>query len=340
MLRPLAGRWSDTRGRRPLLVGGALLAAIALLATPLAHTLATVIALRLVLGVAEALFFVASLAALADLAPPGRTAEAISYNSLGLYLGLALGAPLGEGLVTVLDFAGAWSAAAVLSLVAAILAGTIGETSAPRRPAAPPAALIHRPAIPAALGFLASIIAMGSFLAFVPLHANSMGMTSASLPLFAYGIVVVVLRVGLAPIQDKLPPLKVAATALLTISVGLLVLLGWATPAGLLTGAVLLGIGVALGTPAFFAAIFATADPSSRGAAAGTFSIALDLGLGAGPIILGWVAHSGSITTVFLVAAGVALAGGVWTILLTRSQPGDASNDHAIARSPTHRDHH
>lgn len=324
LLRPLAGRWSDTHGRRPLLVGGALLAAVALLATPLADTLAAVVALRLVLGVAEALFFVASLAALADLAPPGRTAEAISYNSLGLYLGLALGAPLGEGLVTVLGFAGAWSAAAVLALAAAILAGRIGETRAPRPPAAPPAALIHLPAVPAALGFLASIIAMGSFLAFVSLHANSIGMASASLPLFIYGIVVVVLRIALAPIQNKLPPLKTAAAALLTITAGLLVLLGWATPTGLLTGAVLLGTGVALSTPAFFAAIFATADPSSRGAAAGTFSIALDLGLGAGPIILGWVAYSSSIATAFLVAAAVVLAGSAWTILLTRARPAAA----------------
>src|SRR5690606_7730387 len=161
---------------------------------------------------------------------------------------------------------------------------------------------------------------------FVPLHANSVGMASTSLPLFAYGIVVVLLRIGLAPIQDKLPALPVAASALLTITVGLLVLLGWATPIGLLTGAVLLGAGVALSTPAFFAAIFATATRSSRGAAAGTFSIALDLGLGAGPILLSWVAHNGSITTVFLVGAGVALAGSAWTILLTRAQPAGTPN--------------
>ena len=63
------------------------------------ETLPAVVALRLVLGVAEAAFFVASIAALADLAPPSRIGEALSYNSLGLYLGLALGPPLGEVLV-------------------------------------------------------------------------------------------------------------------------------------------------------------------------------------------------------------------------------------------------
>jgi hypothetical protein len=54
------------------------------------------------------------------------------------------------------------------------------------------------------------------------------------------------------------------------------VLLGWATPTGLLTGAVLLGTGVALSTPAFFAAIFATADPSSRDAS-GTLEMAIEI---------------------------------------------------------------
>ena len=49
-----------------------------------------VVALRLLAGVAEAAFFVASFAALVDLAPPDRMGEALSYNSLGLYLGLAL----------------------------------------------------------------------------------------------------------------------------------------------------------------------------------------------------------------------------------------------------------
>ena len=63
-------------------------------------------ALRLVLGVAEAAFFVASFAALADLAPPDRIGEALSYNSLGLYLGLALGPPLGEVVVRTAGFDG------------------------------------------------------------------------------------------------------------------------------------------------------------------------------------------------------------------------------------------
>ena len=94
VLRPFAGRLSDTVGRRPLLLGGALLCAAAMLTTAVVQSLALVVVLRLVLGVAEAAFFVASFAAIADLAPASRLGEALSYGSLGLYLGLALGPPL------------------------------------------------------------------------------------------------------------------------------------------------------------------------------------------------------------------------------------------------------
>ena len=63
---------------------------------PQVDSLAMVVALRLLQGVGEAAFFVAGFALLADLAPPERMGEALSYNSLGLYLGLAFGPPLGE----------------------------------------------------------------------------------------------------------------------------------------------------------------------------------------------------------------------------------------------------
>ena len=112
LLRPWAGRAVDRRGRRPLLIGGALLCAVTLAAHALTTTLPVLIALRLVLGVAEAFFFVAAFAALADLAPPGRAGEALSFNSLALYLGIALGPVLGEAMLDLGGFAAAWLAAA------------------------------------------------------------------------------------------------------------------------------------------------------------------------------------------------------------------------------------
>src|SRR5205823_6020105 len=67
-------------------------------------------------------------AALADLAPPQRLGEALSYNSLSLYLGIALGPVLGELLLNVGGFRSAWIGGACLALLATLLAMSIGET--------------------------------------------------------------------------------------------------------------------------------------------------------------------------------------------------------------------
>jgi predicted MFS family arabinose efflux permease len=289
-----------------------------MLLTAFAESLLLVVALRLVLGVAEAAFFVASFAAVADLAPPSRMGEALSYNSLGLYLGLTLGPPLGEVLVTTFGFAAAWYGAAVLLLAAATVVHSIGETRPARSAATVPGRLIHWRAIPPSIGFLTSVIAMGGFLAFASLHADEVGMARTSIPLAVYGSIVVVGRIAFARIPDRLPSLPLGAAALTAMATGLGIAATWTAPAGLLLGAALLALGITFSTPAFFSAIFATASPSERGAASGTASAALDLGLGGGPIVLGLVAESMGIPWTFGVAAAVALAGSAWTFTLWR----------------------
>ena len=120
---------SDRRGRRPLLIGGGALFSLVLLGHLLAADLPALIVLRLLLGVAEAVYFVAAFAALADLAPPGRTGEALSYNSLALYLGL-VGPLLGEVLLGIGGFPLPWVGGFALGVAATALAVWLPETAA------------------------------------------------------------------------------------------------------------------------------------------------------------------------------------------------------------------
>ena len=323
--RPFAGRFSDRLGRRPVMMVGAFLAACGMALTAHVDSLAAVVALRLVLGVGEAAFFVAGFAFLADIAPPERMGEALSYNSLGLYLGIALGPPLGELLIDRGSFTAAWYGGALCALVGLVLVFFLRE---------PPSTvaddghgrLIHRPGLPLMVGFLASLLAVSGFLAFAALHAEEIGARNASQALFVYGGVVVVCRIAFARLPDRVPSLALAALTLVVMAVGLLVIASWQTPAGLLVGTAVMALGVTFVTPALFAAMFATAKPSERGAAAGTASFSLDLGLGLGPILLGLVANAYGIPWAFVVAAGGAIAGSVWTLhLYRRAQAGRSS---------------
>ena len=162
---------------------------------------------------------------------------------------------------------------------------------------------------------------MGGFLAFATLHAKDIGMSNASLALLIYGSIVVVSRVAFARVPDRLPSLPLGAASLATMGVGLLVAATWQAPAGLVLGAAVMAIGITFSTPAFFSAIFATAKPSERGAAAGTATAFMDIGLGFGPIALGVVASAGGIPWAFAAGAGIAFAGAAWTAFLARPRP-------------------
>lgn len=311
LCRPYAGRLSDSRGRILLMIFGSVLAGVGMLLIPLTSSLEALVAIRLLQGVAEAAFFVGSFALLADIAPPERMGEAISYNSLGLYLGLAFGPPVGEALLSHWGYGVAWTGAAALCTVAVGLTLLIVEP--PRdRSIDGHGKLIHRPGIPASLGFFASLAAIGGFLAFASLHSADVGMENTSLALLVYGLVVVICRIAFARLPDRVPSLPLGMASLVAIAVGLVVMALWLTPVGLMVGVVVTAIGVTFSTPAFFSAIFATASPSERGAAAGTASAFIDLGLGFGPICLGLVARSGGIPAAFLTGAGFAVVGAIW----------------------------
>jgi MFS family permease len=320
-LRPYAGRLSDRRGRRPLLIGGALLAAAAVAAHAVAPNLAVLIGLRLVLGVAEAFFFVAAFAALADIAPPGRAGEALSFNSLALYLGIALGPFLGEWLLDAGGFTLAWLGGAAIAAAAGGLAVVIGETAPPREADAAPTPLFHPAAFGPGLAIFAGTAAMGGFLAFVALHARDVGMDGAGPALLLFGLVVVACRIAFSRLPDRVQPARLIASALVIAAVGMGLVSLVDSAVGLLLGAGLLGVGMALLTPAVFAATLGRVPPGERGSAMATVSIFIDLAFGAGPILVGAVAGASSITAGFASVAVVAALCAVAVAVRFRPMP-------------------
>lgn len=321
-LRPFAGRSSDRRGRRPLLIGGALLYAAATAAHAVAPDLAVMIGLRLVLGVAEAFFFVAGFAALADLAPPGRTGEALSFNSLSLYLGIALGPIMGQALLSLGGFTLAWLGAAALALLAAVLATRLPETRvAAAGEDAPVVPLIHRAAIGPGLGLLSGIAAMAGFFAFVALHAESIDFVDWSLVLLEFGLIVVATRIVFAKVPDRLPPYRLGSAALALTGVGIAVVALVPNAAGLFVGSGILALGVAFTTPAFFSAVLTRVAPHERGAAMGTMTVSIDLAFGAGPMVFGLVAAVGGIPAAFLAGTALAMAGAAGAGMALRRAP-------------------
>jgi predicted MFS family arabinose efflux permease len=309
------GGVGDRRGRRPLMLIGSSLFAVSVLGYTATSDPATLTALRLLTGAGEAFFFVGMVTAFTDLAPAERRGEAMSLASLSLYIGIGAGALLGELTIERLGFTAAWVLAATTALIAFAITY---RTPAPG-PGAPPAAggqdalrrhrLAHPAGVLPGLVLLASILGMAGFLTFVPLYALDVGLSGSRLVLLAFSGIVVLIRSAGARIPDRLGPARATRLALTLSAVGLAVAGIWRAPAGLFVGAVVLGVGVALLTPAVMALAVERAPAGERGAVIGTTSAFLDLAFGLGPVTLGFVAAALGRPGTFLAGALVSAAG-------------------------------
>lgn len=341
LLRPFTGRLGDLRGRRLLIVGGALLVALSVSGYLLTESLSVLVALRILTGAGEAFFYVGAAAAINDLAPDERRGEALSFFSLALYSGLAIGPVVGELVLENGTFDQAWMVAVGASLVAAVLGVRVPETRHPRDGLQPRGKLLSRGALLPGAILLTSVWGLGGFNSFVPLYADELGIASR-IVFIVYSVVVLLIRLFGARIPDALGPARTARDALGISALGLAVMGGWRSPTGLVVGAFVFAVGQALTFPALMTMAVRSAPASERGAAIGTFTSFFDAGFGVGALALGVVSDAFGFGGSFIAASFVALLGltlMIWkSSVMERPAPAqEADAGGAGAREQPHR---
>ena len=322
-MRPIVGWASDRFGRRPLLLLGGGTSVVALAAHLVVGSLPEFIAVRALLGIGEAFFFVAMLAAVSDLAPRGRSGESINIGSLSVYLGLAAGPFLGETILRAADFDAVWIVAAASAAVATALVLLVPETApsvlSPHPAGRVRARLFHPAGVLPGLLILTGTWGMAGLFAFIPLHATAVGMAGAGLPLAVYALIVVVLRLVFAKLPDRLGAVRLSGAALAVSAVGLALIATLSGPVGLMVGTVVFAIGIAFMFPALMALAVSRVDERERGSVVGTTSVFVDLSFGLAPASLGIIADGHGFPTAFLVSAAIAAVGTVVLVARRRS---------------------
>lgn len=313
LLRPVVGWASDRFGRRPLLLLGGVVTVVVLVLHLVVSSLPMFVLVRGALGIGEAFFFVAGLAAISDLAPDDRRGEAINVGSLALYGGLAIGPVIGETILGLGGYDLVWVAAAAIAVVATILCLLVPETSptilAPRAGPRPRGRFIHPAGLFPGFLILTGAWGMAGFLAFIPLHATALGLDGAGLALAVYALVIVGLRIVFVKLPDQVGPARLSGAALVLSAIGLVVIAVAGEQVGLLVGTVVLASGVAFMFPGLMALAVARVDETERGSVVGTTSAFLDLSFGLAPAVLGVVAGVTGYAAAFGLSAGVALVG-------------------------------
>ena len=287
LIRPMAGRLGDVVGRRTMAVFGAAVAAASILPLGLVHAVWFLVLVRLVTGIGEAAFFIGAATAAQDLAPDHRRGEAASFFSIAIYGGLAFGPAGGEWIYRNLGADETWLVAAAMAgssmVLALFIPADLGRVEEPVRRRG----LLHPAALLPGSVLLLGLIGFTGFAAFLPLYIDDIGVDDAGAFFFAYGVIVLAVRIFGATIPDRLGAVRTSTIALTSILAGISVVAAVESVTGVWIGTVLLSIGMSLLFPALFILAVNNAPPSERSHAVGTFSLFFDLSQGLGAPVLG-----------------------------------------------------
>ncbi|HET6830179.1 MAG TPA: MFS transporter, partial [Solirubrobacterales bacterium] len=310
--RPLAGTVADVRGRKPVVIVGAVVTVIASLLYFAPLGVAGLIFARLVLGAGEGVVYTASSAWVVDITDPARRGRIIGLYGLAIWGGLSFGPPIGDLLHRTVGYGAVWAFAAAAPLLAALIAVRIPR---PPRPEPAPTAvgrsrLIASEALAPGLAMTMVTLGYAALAGFIVLHLDARGIEHGATIFTAFALTVVAARILLGWMPDRFGGVRCAIGAGLTEALGLALIALAGSIEVALAGAIAIGAAFSLMFPSLVLLVMERVAPQRRGVAMGTFTACFDVGVGIGAPIAGAAAALGGYGASFAVAA-VAACGAI-----------------------------
>ncbi|MGE0827301.1 MAG: MFS transporter [Candidatus Binatia bacterium] len=341
-MKPFAGRWVDHRGRVRLMGLAVSVFTCTAALHAWASSLTLLVGLRILYGIALGCFTTASGAYLADVAPPARRGEAASYwglvnpAAMGIIPPLALGLmhssalhPLETHLVTTLpglsataawpeNFALLFFTAAGIALTGSFFSLGMHEYHVPQS-TGQRAPLFAREALLPMTVNLFLYLTFTSYTSFLPLYARTFGIHNAGYLYTTYALALLSIRLVGARMGDQFGRAAVIIPGLIAVVLGLLILALAPKTYALYLGVTFYGVGFGLAQPGLSAFTIDRLSPTRRGIGMSTFGQGLDLGMGLGGILMGFVATHIGFTAMYACGSGCVVLALLIFLLGTRA---------------------
>ncbi len=305
--RPLAGRQSDRRGRRIVLVVGSLAMALGGVLYLVSHSVAALLLARLVVGAGEGAVYTAGATWAVDLAPEDRRGFALGLFGLAVWGGLSLGPVAGELLRSHVGYSSVWVLTAALPAAGALIAMRLPEPAVARSRDPAPVAFFpraaHRPGVALAL----ANVGYAALAGFVVLALRSRGIGGGASVFTAFALAVFASRLALSRVPDRAGARRTATVAGLLEALGLTVIAASGSLEAALLGAVIVGVGFSMLFPSLALMVVGDVEDDRRGSALGAFTAFFDIGVGLGGPIAGLTASLAGYSAVFYLSALAAL---------------------------------
>jgi len=330
--RPIAGWLVDEFSRKKTLILGMVMMLSVSLFYRLANDVSLMMVIRIMHGMAFGIVSTAIGTIVADSLPTARLGEGMGYFGLTSSLSMSLAPIIGFGLVGKFGYPMLFLMVIVLTLLTFCCSLTVRSTIVPAK--APDSAvigfwagLLEKTALPPSEVMFFLAVVYGSLISFISLYAAELGIANIGLFFTSMALTMLISRPIAGRWADNSGPDMVLLIGHLTLFMGMVATGLSHTITGLLLAGAATGLGFGFCMPTLQALAVRHAPADRRGVATATFFIALDLGIGLGTILWGYVAEAtGYQIMYFTTLIPIALAGTIYYRLRNSHLPAIIEN--------------
>lgn len=329
--RPFAGQLIDRLSKPKLYLAGTVFFTVGIAMLLDQGSLTWLVAARIVQGLGFSLLSTVAGAMIADVLHPDRLGSGIAIYTVTGSLANAMGPVAGLTIAQNYGFPAFFKTILVISILSILIIPTLfGQKASPSHlvsesspePIAKDLAqaktaqgdwrhkitsLIEPTALAPASVMLFLAITYGALLGFMPILARTKNLGSPGTYFAIQSAAVLAIRVIMPFLVNRLPTVRLIQLAIGMLIPALAILLASRHPGMFYSSAALYGAGFGLAFPLMNTVVFERCPPQARGRANATFYLALDLGIGAGTILLGYLANWLQLEAVFFVALLIAI---------------------------------
>jgi MFS family permease len=311
-IRPFTGFALDNFGRKTIFLSALLLYAIIFCGYAIAFTILFLFFLRFAHGFTWGIVTIAGATLAVDIIPDDKRGEGIGYYGLSATMGMAIGPLVGLFILHNWGYMALFFSGFAISLIALVCANFI---KFPRyKIAKEPTPLTLETlfdvrSITPSFNLMIIQITYGGLMSFIALYGHEIGIRNSSGFFLVYASGIALSRFSSGKMFDRSGPRHILTICISLLVIGFSFLAFFQNPVGFYGSAIILGVGNGVIFPTFQTMVNNLADSHRRGAANSTLYTALDIGMGLGMVIVGFISQHASISTAFLVCSTICFVG-------------------------------
>lgn len=318
--RPFSGKLADKVGRVPVMVFGATVSGVAALVYPYVSVVWAFLLLRFFHGFSTGFKPTGTAAYVGDIAPVNRRGEAMGIFGLFGSMGMAFGPVIGSSIAKYFSLDAMFYTSCGLAILSVVILAGMKETLVNKEKFRADHLKVNRGDIYEPLVLSPSVILLltmfpfGAVLTLAPDFSDYLGIGNRGLYFTCFTVASLGVRFVAGRVSDKYGRVAVLRFSIFFLIISMLVT-GFATTIWqFLLGSVLFGIGTGMNSPTIYAWTIDLSNENHRGRGIATMYIALEVGIGLGALVAGWLYGNNfaMMPVVFSFCAFMALLGWVY----------------------------